>query len=83
VEVGQNGREATIIIRDNGCGIADDKKKELFMPFSSNKPRHIGLGLTIVKKLLAQMNGTVEIESQRHHGTEVLVRLPLAAAHER
>jgi len=83
VEVGQNGREATIIIRDNGCGIPDDKKKELFMPFSSNKPRHIGLGLTIVKKLLAQMNGTVEIESWRQQGTEVLVRLPLAAAHER
>jgi len=83
IEVGQTVREVTISIRDNGCGIADEKQKELFMPFSSNKPRGIGLGLTIVKKLLAQMNGTIEISSRRNHGTEVLIRLPLAAAHER
>ena len=82
IEVGQTVREVTISIRDNGCGIADEKLKELFMPFSSSKPRGIGLGLTIVKKLLAQMNGTIEISSRRHHGTEVLIRLPLAATHE-
>ena len=82
IAVGQNAREATIAVRDNGCGIADEKKNELFMPFSSSKPRGIGLGLTIVKKLLAQMNGTVEINSRHQQGTEVLIRLPLAPAHE-
>jgi signal transduction histidine kinase len=79
VEVGLAGHEAAIKILDNGCGIPDEKKKELFMPFSSSKPRGVGLGLTIVKKLLAQMNGTVEIKSLRHQGTEVLIRLPLAS----
>jgi signal transduction histidine kinase len=83
IEVRQTAREVTISIRDNGCGIPDEKQKELFMPFSSGKPRGIGLGLTIAKKLLAQMNGTIEISSQRNHGTEVLIRLPLAASHER
>ena len=82
IEVGQNARDATITVRDNGCGIPDEKKKELFLPFSSSKPRGIGLGLTIVKKLLAQMSGTVEISSRHHQGTEVLIRLPLASAHE-
>ena len=82
IAVGQNAREATIAVRDNGCGIADEKKNELFMPFSSSKPLGIGLGLTIVKKLLAQMNGTVEINSRHQQGTEVLIRLPLASAHE-
>lgn len=82
IEVGQSDHEATIKILDNGCGIPDEKKKELFMPFSSSKPRGVGLGLTIVKKLLAQMNGTVEIDSLRHQGTEVLLRLPLASEHE-
>ena len=82
IEVGKNAREATITVRDNGCGIADEKKKELFMPFSSSKPRGIGLGLAIVKKLLAQMNGTVAIDSRHHQGTEVQVRLPLASTHE-
>jgi len=83
IEVRQTVREVSISIRDNGCGIPDEKQKELFMPFSSSKPRGIGLGLTIAKKLLAQMNGTIEISSQRDHGAEVLIRLPLAATHER
>ena len=83
IEVRHTVREVTISIRDNGCGIPDEKQKELFMPFSSSKPRGIGLGLTTVKKLLAQMNGTIEISSRQHQGTEVLIRLPRAAAHER
>jgi signal transduction histidine kinase len=83
IEVRPTAREVTISIRDNGCGIPEEKQKELFMPFSSGKPRGIGLGLTIAKKLLAQMNGTIEISSQRNHGTEVLIRLPLAATDER
>ena len=71
-----------IVIKDNGCGIADDKKKELFLPFFTTKPRGIGLGLIIAKKLLTQMNGTIEITSQRHQGTEVLISLPRASGHE-
>ena len=68
-------------IRDNGCGIADSKKSELFLPFFTTKPHGIGLGLTIARKLLTQMNGTIEITSQHRQGTEVLISLP-EAPHE-
>jgi signal transduction histidine kinase len=78
-----SGPHIHIIIKDNGCGIVDDKKKELFLPFFTTKPRGIGLGLTIAKKLLTQMNGTIEINSQHHQGTEVLLSLPKAPNHER
>ena len=70
------------MIRDNGCGIADEKKNELFMPFSSSKVSGIGLGLAIAKKLLAQMNGTVEIKSLFDQGTKVQIRLPLGSRHQ-
>jgi signal transduction histidine kinase len=82
VRIESAGPHIHIIIKDNGCGIADDKKKELFLPFFTTKPRGIGLGLTIAKKLLTQMNGTIEITSQHHQGTEVIVSLPKAPDHE-
>jgi signal transduction histidine kinase len=77
------GPHVHITIKDNGCGIAEDNKSELFLPFFTTKPHGIGLGLTIAKKLLTQMKGTIGITSRRHQGTEVLISLPEAADHER
>jgi C4-dicarboxylate-specific signal transduction histidine kinase len=77
------GRQVEIGIRDNGCGVAEEKKGELFMPFFSSKPLGIGLGLTLVKKLVTQMKGTVDIQSRRQQGTEVTIRLDAAEDHER
>ncbi len=82
IEVGKSVREVAITIRDNGCGIPDEKKNELFMPFSSSKVKGTGLGLAITKKLLAQMNGTIELTSLFDQGTIVLIRLPLAPPDE-
>jgi signal transduction histidine kinase len=82
IRIEPSGSHVHIAIKDNGCGIADDKKNELFLPFFTTKPRGIGLGLTIAKKLLTQMNGTIEITSQHLQGTEVLISLPQASDHE-
>ena len=82
IHVGQAGRQVLISIKDNGCGIPDHKKKELFLPFFSGKSQGIGLGLSIVKKLLTQMNATIEISSQQNKGTEVRITLPSPAANE-
>jgi signal transduction histidine kinase len=82
IRVEAAGPHVHVVIRDNGCGIADDKKNELFLPFFTTKPRGIGLGLTIAKKLLTQMNGAIEITSQHRQGTVVLISLPQASGHE-
>jgi signal transduction histidine kinase len=83
IQVGRGGSQVEIRVRDNGPGIPRDKQKELFMPFFSGKPLGIGLGLIIVKKLITQMNGTVEVQSQPRQGTEALIRLPASSEHER
>jgi signal transduction histidine kinase len=67
-------------VQDNGCGIAEEKQKELFLPFFTTKRRGIGLGLTIARKLLTQMHGTIEIASRQQQGTEVLITLPREAS---
>jgi signal transduction histidine kinase len=69
------GPRLLLVIRDNGCGIAEEKKRELFLPFFTTKRRGIGLGLTIARKLLTQMNGTIEIASRQHQGTDVRITL--------
>ena len=70
-----------IAIADNGGGIPDDKIEEAFMPFYSSKPQGAGLGLTLARKLLARMNGRIEICGRRPQGAEVRITLPLSEGH--
>ena len=65
-----------IQVEDNGCGIPEDKVKDLFKPFYTTKVTGTGLGLVIVKKMITRMNGTIEIESTKDIGTVVTVSLP-------
>ena len=65
-----------IQVEDNGCGIPEDKVKDLFKPFYTTKVTGTGLGLVIVKKMITRMNGTIEIESTKDIGTVVSVTLP-------
>ncbi len=65
-----------IEVEDNGCGIPEDKQRDLFRPFYTTKPTGTGLGLVIVKKMITRMNGTIEIESRKDSGTVVTISLP-------
>jgi PAS domain S-box-containing protein len=65
-------------VEDNGCGISMEKQKDLFKPFFTSKTNGTGLGLVIVKKMLTQMNGAIEISSTKDVGTAVEVYLPVS-----
>jgi CheY-like chemotaxis protein/nitrogen-specific signal transduction histidine kinase len=71
-----------ISIHDTGAGMSEEYQQRLFSPFqqedTSTTRRHggTGLGLSIVKHLVERMGGNISINSQRGHGTRVLVRLP-------
>lgn len=74
----QEGERATgvvVTVRDTGKGIAPDLKEKVFSPFCTTKPRGIGLGLPIVKRIVFDHNGRIEIDSSSH-GTWVNVILP-------
>jgi PAS domain S-box-containing protein len=71
----ENG-QINIIISDNGCGISDDEQINLFKPFFTTKPQGTGLGLVIVKKMLAKMNCSIHIDSKNNRGTKVLIVIP-------
>jgi signal transduction histidine kinase len=63
-------------IADNGCGMTEKQRQDLFKPFYTSKPKGTGLGLVIVKKMLARMSGDIEIMSHQGEGTIVTITLP-------
>lgn len=75
---------ATIEVKDEGPGLTDDDKQNLFKKFKtlSAKPtggeHSNGLGLYIVKNMIDRMNGSIECRSEIGHGTTFLVNLPKA-----
>ena len=69
-------------ITDTGIGIKEEKLSQLFKSFSrvhdENKEviEGAGLGLNIVKRLLALLDGTVKVESEFYQGTTFTVDIP-------
>ena len=71
------------IVEDNGRGISEDFKADLFNPFmrENNTTKSgvlgTGLGLAVVKNLVDMMEGSIELESQVGHGSKFTVNLML------
>lgn len=72
------GQEVVIRITDTGTGIAPAHLPVLFDPFFSTKDTGMGLGLSVVKQILEQHLGTIQVESQMGQGSTFTIRLPLA-----
>ncbi len=73
-----------VVIEDNGIGIPDSKKDELFNRFKRGQTtaRGTGLGLYIVKTLMESYNGSVKVEDKvpgdYTKGSRFVVHLPMA-----
>lgn len=67
-------------VSDNGRGMNTTERQNLFRPFYTSKPHGTGLGLVIIKKMLAKMNSTIRIESSSGWGTTVSMSLPAGSA---
>jgi signal transduction histidine kinase len=71
-----------ISIKDEGPGFTEQDKKKLFQKFARLSARptggehSTGLGLSIVKKLVEMMNGSIRLESESGGGAEFIITLP-------
>ena len=71
------------VIEDTGIGIGDDFKKHIFEPFTQEHPdarthyNGVGLGMSIVKQLVDQMKGNIEVDSQLGKGSVFQITLPM------
>jgi signal transduction histidine kinase len=71
-----------ITIADTGPGIAADVMPKIFEPLFTTKSFGTGLGLPMVKQIVEQHGGTVEITSKPNQGTRVVLTIPQANSKE-
>jgi two-component system nitrogen regulation sensor histidine kinase GlnL len=65
-----------VVVRDNGPGIPEDIRQNLFDAFVTSKPTGSGLGLALVAKTLGDHGGMIEFDS-RPGRTEFRLHLPM------
>jgi signal transduction histidine kinase len=77
VSAGREGGMVAVRIADDGPGIPDAIRARIFDPFFTTKPvgEGTGLGLDIVRRLVSQNKGTIDVES-RPGRTVFTVKLP-------
>ncbi|XQY93248.1 ATP-binding protein [Metabacillus sp. HB246100] len=67
----------TITIKDNGKGMTKDELKQIGLPFYTTKTKGTGLGSMITNRLIRQIGGTIDYESEVDKGTTVSVSFKL------
>ena len=65
-----------IRIGDDGSGIPEAHLKRIFEPFFTTKEKGLGLGLSIVQKLVSQHQGIIKVNSPEEGGTEFILIFP-------
>lgn len=64
-------------VSDNGKGFTEQVKARVFEPYVTTKSKGTGLGLPIVKKIVEEHNGTIQIENIRPCGARISITLPV------
>ncbi|MCK4802431.1 GAF domain-containing protein, partial [bacterium] len=67
-----------VAVADNGCGIPQENLKKLFDLFFTTKgPQGTGMGLSMAYRIIKDLNGDIDIESEVGKGTRFTVSLPI------
>jgi signal transduction histidine kinase len=68
-------------VRDNGEGMSSEQIENLFAPFLTYKDSGTGIGLAIVKKIMENHAGKVQVESKVGQGTRFKLLFPIVDPH--
>ena len=69
--------EVRLSFEDTGKGISSEQMNKLFQPFATTRSTGTGLGLLIVRRIVREHGGEIDIESREGQGTRVSLWLPL------
>ncbi|GHT01040.1 two-component sensor histidine kinase [Bacteroidia bacterium] len=76
------GDKILITIEDNGMGIRKEDAKKIFDKFyrvptgNRHDVKGFGLGLTYVKRIITELDGTIKVDSELGVGTKFIISLP-------
>ena len=71
------GQVVRIAVADTGRGMTQDELTRALAGFYTTKPNGTGLGLSVVRRLVADHGGGVHVDTALRRGTTVLVELPM------
>ncbi len=72
----QKNRSLILSVRDNGPGIAEEQKQNLFKPVHSQKESGSGIGLAISRELAERAGVTIQLVKSTNKGTTISVVIP-------
>ncbi|MDO9365917.1 MAG: ATP-binding protein [Methylotenera sp.] len=83
VSLSEIAEHVIISVADNGGGVSDAQKAQIFDPFFTQRPGGIGLGLAVSKQIVTAHFGslTVEKSTLADTGADFIVRLPKRQLH--
>lgn len=71
--------QAVLTVQDTGCGIRKEDMENIFEPFYTTKGSRqgTGLGLSVVRSLVENAGGSIEVRSNRGEGTSFVMTFPV------
>ncbi|MCU7618330.1 HAMP domain-containing histidine kinase [Chryseobacterium sp. PBS4-4] len=76
VDIEQHQRKVIISVQDNGIGIAENMFERIFEPNFTSKNSGMGLGLSMVRKMVEDYKGQITVKSEIGKGSTFIITLP-------
>ena len=76
VEIKEDEKYIVILINDNGVGMNEEVRRNIFNPFFTTKDKGVGLGLFIVYNIIKAHGGYIEVESVEGAGSSFYSYIP-------
>jgi two-component system, NtrC family, sensor histidine kinase PilS len=67
---------AVLEVADEGVGIDRQQREKIYDMFHSERTHGAGIGLALVRQIVDAHHGTIDIESEQHHGATFIVAFP-------
>ncbi|MGR3764034.1 ATP-binding protein [Rossellomorea sp. NS-SX7] len=72
-----SANQIVVTISDDGKGMTHEELKKIGLPFYTTKSKGTGLGSMVTNKIIREMDGMIEYESEQEKGTKVKISFPL------
>ncbi|MCA9489827.1 MAG: response regulator [Myxococcales bacterium] len=80
LKVGAAPAGVVIAVEDDGPGVAESRREQIFQPFVTDKPQGTGLGLAVARQILSDHHGRIWVEERPNGGARFLLALRHADA---
>jgi len=73
----RDGGQVLLLVNDNGTGMTEEQRQQVFAPFFTTKEGGTGLGMALVHQIVTEHGGCLECQSTGGKGSTFTIFLPL------